>query len=171
MSADAADAAHLAQDGQRVRHDAHHIGRIHDVERLVGKRQSCRILLKSWMLCRPSMFRAASRNIGSDTSIPVTRQSLRIERSRKAGADPDLENLVPWLQRELMHRLAPARLQDRTTQPVIDRRTLCVELLDEITVEGCHRQRVIGTTRAPAAWLSCCARRTPSAHRLRRVAG
>ena len=49
---------------------------------------------------------------------------IGIERSRKAGADPDLENLVPWLQRELMHRLAPSRLQDWATQPVIDRRTL-----------------------------------------------
>ena len=53
MSADAADAAHLAQDGQRVRHDANHIGRIHDIERLVesgGAKYGRLAPVKDWSL-------------------------------------------------------------------------------------------------------------------------
>jgi hypothetical protein len=38
-----------------------------------------------------------------------------IQRSREAGADPDLEDLVPWSQRRLMHRLAQTGLQNRAT--------------------------------------------------------
>ena len=73
--------------------------------------------------------------------MPVTAQSRGYSADVDAGADADLEDAVAGLDAHPLDRLQPARMQRRTEDEVVDRRELLVDAVDEVVLDGRHRQR------------------------------
>src|SRR5262249_35913272 len=128
----------LRDDPHRIRHDAHQVRRIDDVERVVREDE-----VRSIHFLQPNMTQSLTpdalarllqhRRRQVDAS---DRTGCRVKRRVDAGTDAYLEDAITWLDPHPLDRHEAAMMQARTKNDVINLGQLFVDAVDEGIFDG-----------------------------------
>ena len=141
-SAGAADAAHLARDGHRVRHDADHVRRIDDVEGVVGELEVRGIHLQQPDVAHAFARHALARLLehGAREVDTGHRTVGRIQRGVDAGAHANLEHTIAGLDAHPLNGANTAGVERRTEDEVVNGSKVFVDAGDEGILDSSDRQ-------------------------------